>query len=48
MRGAHFTGIENARSETRAWAEPPVDLKKLPFDPLDYIESELPNQPIHG
>jgi hypothetical protein len=23
-------------------ATPPVDLKKLPFDPLEYIEYELP------
>ena len=47
VHGAPFTGIENARPETRAWAEPPVDLKKLPFDPTDYLEYELPHQPVH-
>jgi hypothetical protein len=40
--GPAFTGLADARPETRALANPPVDLKKLPFDPLEYIEYELP------
>ncbi len=28
-----FTGIVNARPETKDWYESPVDLKKLLFDP---------------
>jgi arylsulfatase len=40
--GPAFTGLANARPETKALAKPPVDLKKLPFDPLEYIEYELP------
>jgi len=40
--GVPFTGIENARPETKHLAEPPVDLSKLPFDPLEYIHHELP------
>ena len=40
--GPAFTGLANARPETKALANPPVDLKKLPFDPLEYIEHELP------
>jgi len=47
VHGAPFTGIENARPETLEWAKPPVDLKKLPFDPTDYMEYELPHQPVH-
>jgi arylsulfatase len=40
--GVPFTGLANARPETKALAEPPVDLKKLPFNPLEYIHHELP------
>ena len=42
-----FTGIENASAEGKALAKPPVDLRKLPFDPLEYIEhlDELPFDP---
>ncbi len=40
--GPAFTGLSNARPETKALAKPPVDLKKLPFDPLEYIHHELP------
>ena len=40
--GIPFTGIENARPETVALSDPPVDLEKLPFDPLEYIEWEIP------
>ena len=43
-RGPAYTGIENARPETRALSNPPLDFKKLPFDPLEFIEhlDELP------
>lgn len=41
-RGAPFTGIANAREETKHLSEPPVDLSKLPFDPMEYINHELP------
>ena len=40
--GPAFTGLANARQETKALAKPQVDLKKLPFDPLEYIKHELP------
>ena len=41
-RGVPFTGISNQREATAALANPPVELSKLPFDPLEYIEHELP------
>ena len=41
-RGVPFTGIANAREETKALSNPPVDLDKLPFDPLEYMTFELP------
>jgi arylsulfatase len=41
-RGPAFTGIDNARPETTALSEPPVDLEKLPFDVLEYLDFELP------
>ena len=40
--GVPFTGIDNARDATKALSAPPVDLKTLPFDPLEYIDHELP------
>jgi arylsulfatase len=40
--GPAFTGLSNARPETMALSEPPVDRSLLPFDPLEYIEHELP------
>jgi len=45
--GIPWTGIENATPEIRALAKPPLDLNKLPFDPLEYIEhlDELPFDP---
>jgi arylsulfatase len=46
VHGAPFTGLANARPETLEWATPPVDLKNLPFNPLDYMDYELPHQPI--
>ncbi len=42
-----FAGIVNARPETKDRYEPPVDMEKLPFDPLDHMEYSLPHQPIH-
>ena len=41
-RGAPFTGIANARPETKHLSDPPVDLSILPFDPMEYIHHELP------
>jgi len=47
VHGVPFTGIENAPPEVKALARPPVELKKLPFDPLEYIEhlDQLPFDP---
>ena len=46
-RGPAYTGIANARPETKALSRPPMDLRKLPFNPLDFIEQldELPFDP---
>ena len=41
-RGPAFTGLANARPETKALAEPPVDPKKLPFDPMEYLKHDPP------
>ncbi len=41
-RGVPFTGIESPRAETAHLAEPPVDLSMLPFNPLEYIDYDLP------
>ena len=41
-RGPAFTGLSNARPETKALSQPPANLRRLPFDPLEYIEHELP------
>jgi arylsulfatase len=45
--GPAYTSIANARPETRALINPPVDFQKLPFDPLEFIEhlDELPFDP---
>ncbi|MGH7411332.1 MAG: sulfatase-like hydrolase/transferase, partial [Candidatus Methylomirabilis sp.] len=45
--GPAFTGLSNARPETLALSKPPVDLKTLPFDPLEVIEDvdRLPFDP---
>ncbi|MBT8115463.1 MAG: hypothetical protein KJP04_08785, partial [Arenicella sp.] len=45
--GVSYTGISNARPETRANAVPPANMKDLPFDPLEYIEhlDQLPFDP---
>ena len=47
LHGIPWTGIDNATPEVEALARPYVDLKKLPFDPLEYIEhlDELPFDP---
>ena len=41
-RGVPFTGIANAREATKELSNPPVDLDILPFDPLEYLQHELP------
>ena len=40
--GPALTGIENARPETKKIYTWPVDPKKLPFDPKEVYEQELP------
>jgi arylsulfatase len=40
--GPAMTGIENERPETRKIYEGPVDPKKLPFDPKEVWEQDLP------
>jgi len=37
-RGPAYTGVSNARPETKALSEPPKALKELPFPALEYIE----------
>ena len=36
--GIPWTGIENASAEIKAQWQAPVDLKDLPFDPLEFVE----------
>jgi len=45
--GIAWTGIENATPEVQALAKPKLDLSKLPFDPLEYVEhlDQLPFDP---
>ena len=44
-RGIAFTGIENARPETKAIEEHFVKLRdEFPFDPLEFIDFELPEK----
>jgi arylsulfatase len=45
--GPAYTGVSNARPATIALSKPPVDFKKLPFDPLEFIEhlDQLPFDP---
>ena len=38
VRGIPWTGIENATPGVQALAKPKLDIKKLPFDPLEYVE----------
>ncbi len=48
--GMAYTGISNARPETKALAKPPVDMKKLPFDPNGFIKyyDKYPYDPSGG
>ena len=36
--GMSYTGISNARPETKAIADPPVEMEDLPFDPNGFIK----------
>jgi arylsulfatase len=47
VHGIPWTGIENASPEIQDLAKPALDRKKLPFDPLEYIEhlDQLPFDP---
>ena len=47
VHGIPWTGIENATPEVQALAKPKLDLNKLPFDPLEYVEhlDQLPFEP---
>jgi arylsulfatase len=40
--GPAFTGISNARPETVALSQPPVNMQDLPFDVMQYLQYELP------
>jgi len=40
--GMAYTGLSNARPETKALANPPANFEDLPFDPNDVREYELP------
>jgi len=46
-RGPAYTGISNARPETKALSEPPEALKGLPYPALDFINNlkDLPFEP---
>jgi arylsulfatase len=50
--GPAYTGLSNARPETVALSEPPVDMQDLPFDIFEFLEYELPwefrNDPVIG
>jgi arylsulfatase len=44
-RGIPFTGIDNARPETKAIGNTLDQLRKeLPFDPLEFIEFKIPDE----
>jgi len=47
LLGPAYTGISNARPETLALMNPPVDFRRLPFDVLQFIEhlDDLPFDP---
>jgi arylsulfatase len=47
VHGIPWTGLANASPEIEALAKPRMDLSKLPFDPLEYVEhlDELPFDP---
>jgi arylsulfatase len=44
VHGIPWTGLANPSPEIEALAKPQMDLSKLPFDPLEYVEhlDELP------
>ena len=44
-RGPAFTGLANARPETQALSKAPINMKDLPFDPLQYLEYDPPFDP---
>ena len=48
--GMSYTGISNARPETKALITPPADMKKLPFDPNGFIQyyEKYPYDPSGG
>ena len=48
--GMSYTGISNARPETKALANPPADMKELPFDPNGFIKyyEKYPYDPSGG
>ena len=47
VHGVPWTGIENATPEIEALGKPNMDISKLPFDPLEYVEhlDQLPFDP---
>jgi len=47
VHGIPWRGIENAPPEVQDLAKAKLDLKQLPFDPLEYIEQldQLPFDP---
>jgi len=47
LTGIPWTGLENPSPEIQALARPKLDLKMVPFDPLEYVEhlDELPFDP---
>ena len=44
-KGPALTGIENVRPETTQVYAAPIDEKKLPFDPREVSEHDLPWTP---
>ena len=47
VHGVPWTGISNASEEIKALGKPRMDPRKLPFDPLEYVDhlDELPFDP---
>ncbi len=41
-KGPALTGIENVREATKSIYSCPVDLKKLPFDPQEVLDHDVP------
>ena len=48
--GMSYTGISNARPETKALANPPVEMKNLPFDANGFVKyyEKYPHDPSGG